>query len=441
MSPTELARRVGGPVLTAHDAGYATEVAGFNSVAVTTPEIVVGATSARDVVEAVSFARAHGHAVHVQSTGHGGPHMIRSGVLVSTRRMNTVRIDASTRVATIGAGAQWAAVIAAAAEHGLAPISGSSTTVGVVGYILGGGFGPLVRSHGVSSDYILGARVVTGAGELVEASAESHADLFWALRGGKYGLGVVTEMRLRLVPLPALYAGALLFDEPQIEAGLRAWIDYTAGADPQVTTSAAIAKFPPLDRLPPALRGRRLLAVRFAYPGPADEGVRLAAPLRAAAPIYQDTLAELPIADVARIHNDPTDPLPAWSRGALLERVDQAFATTLLGHVGAGTDAPFVAAELRQLGNATTRDVPSGSAVGGRGAAFTTTLIGAPKPELFASVIPAAAERIHASFAPWLSAENNINFLGEPADPVRIETAWPGEMRARLEEIRRRYGA
>jgi hypothetical protein len=362
-------------------------------------------------------------------------------MLVSTRRLDTVRVDSQRALATIGGGARWSAVIAAAAEHGLAPIAGSSVSVGVVGYLLGGGLGPLARSHGVSSDRLAGATVVTGRGEVVEASEDREPDLFWALRGGKFGLGVVTEIRLRLVPLRTLYAGALVFDEPQIEAALRAWIAYTAHADPMVTTSIAIAKFPPVDRLPPALRGRRVLALRFAFPGPTDEGARLAAPLRAAAPVYMDTLGEMPAADVAKIHNDPTDPVPTWSRGALLERVDQQFATTLLGHVGAGTDAPFVAAEVRHIGSATTRDVPGGSAVGGRGAQFTTSLVGVPQPELFAEVIPAAARRIHETFTPWLSAENTINFLGEPTEPARIETAWSAPTRARLADIRRRYGA
>lgn len=417
--------------LTPRDAAFATEIAGFNTAAETTPDFVFAATSIDDIAEAMRFAREHGHALHVQGTGHGGPHPIRSGVLVSTRRLDAVRIDAANRTATVGAGVKWAAVIEAAAAHGLAPITGSSTSVGVAGYTLGGGFGPLARSHGVSSDYLIGAVVVTGKG-VVEASGE----LLWALRGGKFGLGIVAEMTLRLVPLTKLYAGSLLFEEANIEAALRGWIDYTATADADVTTSVAIAKFPDLDGLPPHLRGRRVLALRFACPG---DGAQLAAPLRAIAPIYLDELGDLPIADVAKIHNDPPTPGPSWSRGALLNPIDQDFATALLSHVGTGTDAPFIAAEVRHLGNATARDVPEGSAVGGRGAAFALALIGAPNPELFAEVIPRAADAVLASLAPWRSTEENINFLGEPADPARVANAWPPQVRTKLERVRASY--
>lgn len=108
-------------------------------------------------------------------------------------------------------------MIEAVAGHGLTPIAGASTDVGVVGYILGGGLGPLARSHGFSSDYLTGLTVVTGSGESLEASETENADLFWALRGGKVGFGIVTEVRMRLVKLPMLYAGSLFFEEKDID--------------------------------------------------------------------------------------------------------------------------------------------------------------------------------------------------------------------------------
>jgi FAD/FMN-containing dehydrogenase len=435
--PSDLAGRVSGRVYTANDAGFAQEIAAFNTVAVHTPDLVVAAQSASDVVEAVRFAAGRGYRVHVQGAGHGAHAAITSGLLISTRHLDRVSIDPATRIATIGAGARWAPVVAAAAEHGLAPIAGSSTNVGVVGYSLAGGLGPLARSHGFSSDYLVGATVVTGAGELVEASAQQNPELFWALRGGRDGLGIVTEVRVRLVELRTLYAGSLFFDEPHIEAALRAWVDWTAKADPQVTTSIAIVRFPSLEVVPAPFRGRRLLGLRFAYPGALDEGARLAAPLRAAAPIYLDALGALPAAEIARIHNDPSSPVPSWVTGMLLTHVDQALATALLAQVGAGTDAPFIALEVRHLGEATKRDVEGGSAVGGRGGAFALTLVGIPRPELFHTAVPAGARRLREAVRPWTSPETNINLVGNC--PEHYTSAWPEETRARLAEVRRRY--
>jgi FAD/FMN-containing dehydrogenase len=430
---------VSGTVHVPDDADYASEIAAFNTDVQHTPDLVVAASEAADVVRSVAFARERGLSVSVQSTGHGAHAPVTGGLLVSTRRLNTVSVDPATQTATIGAGARWDAVIAAAAEHGLAPVPGSSATVGVVGYLLGGGLGPFARSHGFSSDYALGFTVVTGAGELVEATADENPDLFWALRGGKYGLGIVTELRLRLVELDPLYAGALFFAEADIEAAMHAWADWTSSADPAVTTSAAIIRFPPLDVVPEPFRGRRLLSLRFAYPGPAADGERLAAPLRAAAPVYLDALAGMPAAQLARIHSDPTEPGPSWVTGAMLTHLDKAAVDTLLSHVGAGTDAPFVAVEVRHVGSATTRDVPEGSAVGGREGAYTLGIVSLPVPELFRTAAPAAAAALAGDLTPWRAEETTVNFTGVQRPNEPAPRPWPPAVSERLSKIRRTY--
>jgi FAD/FMN-containing dehydrogenase len=437
-SVSELSVLVAGAVLERGQPGYDQEVAGFNAAVAHRADVVVGARSQEDVVQAVRFARARRWRVAVQSTGHGAHLPVEAGLLVTTRRIDPVRIDVAARGATVGAGAHWGAVVAPSAPHGLAPITGSAPSVGVVGFLLGGGIGPLVRSHGFGSDYLVGATLVTGTGDVVRAGADENPDVLWALRGGKPGLGIVTEVRLRLVELPALYAGALFFEEAHIEGALRAWIDWTAQAHPRVTTSVAIFRFPPRDELPPPLRGRRLLALRFAYPGDATDGARLAAPLRAIAPIYIDKLGALPIADVAHIFDDPAGPVPAWVSGGLLARVDQDFASALLRHVGAGTDGPFLAAEVRHLGEAASRDVPGGSAAGGRGALFTLGLIGT-NPADFAIVLPDAEARLVGDLAQWLSSEATGNFAPHPR-VRRAVTAGPApDVQAKLAALRRRY--
>jgi FAD/FMN-containing dehydrogenase len=437
-SVSKLMARVAGAVLQPGQPGYDEEVAGFNAAIVHRPDVVVAARSEEDVAQAVRFARACGWRVAVQNTGHGAHLPAKTGLLVTTRRIDGLQIDVAARGATLGAGVRWGAVITSAAAHGLAPIAGSSPDVGAVGFLLGGGIGPLARSHGFASDYLMGATLVTGTGDVVAASPDVNPDILWALRGGKPALGIVTGVRLQLASLPALYAGSLFFDEAHIEGALRAWISWTAQAHPQVTTSVAIVRFPPLDTVPPRLRGRRVLTLRFAYPGDATEGARLAAPLRAIAPVHLDMLGALPIAEVARIFNDPSGPLPVWVSGGMLATVDQEFATALVRHVGAGTDCPFVFVEVRHLGEATARDVPGGSAVGGRGALFTLAMMGT-NPADFANVLPDAEARLVRDLARWLSPEANANFAPH-SDVRRTVTAnvAPG-VRARLDDLRRRY--
>ena len=114
-----------------------------------------------------------------------------------------------------------------------------------------------------------------------------------------------------LSPLRTLYAGSLAFDTPHLEQVLRGYVDWTTVADPRVTTSAAIIRYPEIDAVPAIFRGRRILNLRFAYPGSNEDGERLARPLRSLAPIHFDGLGPLSAVDVAKISNDPRDPMPS----------------------------------------------------------------------------------------------------------------------------------
>jgi len=434
-----LARAVTGPVLLPSDDGYAAACTGFNLAARLHPDAVLRATAADDVLAAVRFARDAGVPVRFLATGHGSHGAVEDGLLVNLAALDEVRIDADARTATFGGGVRWGAVVAAAAPHGLAPVTGSSTSVGAVGFLLGGGLGPLSHSLGVGSDRLLSLRVVTGEGELVTASADENPELFWALRGGKGGLGAVVEATVELVALPALYGGSVFFDVADAAVVLDGWLDWVADAAPEITTSTAVIRFPDLDLVPEVFRGRHLVSVRFAAAVDPETGERLAAPVRALADVQLDALGPLALADVARITNDPDQPSPAWSRGLMLRAADPDFVRALLGVIAGPAPVPFIGVELRALGGAAARDVPGGSPVGGRQNPFTFNAIGVPDPGLFATVLPAAFARLRAAIAPWVASTTTINWLSEPEDVEQFRSAWSPADLARLAEIRRRY--
>lgn len=426
---TELDSLVVGPVMSPVDPRLEGEVAGFDTSLTHSPDIVVGASTAGDVVETVRWARRHGLRVHVQGTGHGTHEPVTSGVLVTTWRLDRVRVDRPAATVTVGAGARWSDVIDAAAPIGLAPVAPSEPSVGVVGFLLGGGLGPFARSHGFGSDRLEAATVVTGRGEVVEASAEGDAELLWALRGGGHGLGVVTEMRLRLAPVPALFGGYLAFTEEHVAAVVRGWLAWTRTAEPGVTTNLTILHHP--DDGAFSVRRSAMLALLFvAYPGEADAGERLAAPLRALAPATADTVGPMALTDLASMHGDPMEPGPSWVRGTMLGSVDDDLADAWLAQVGPGARHPFSATQLRHVGGATEVDVPEGSAVAGRGARYTALLMG-QDPELFPTM-PAAASTVLGALDPWRTEELNPNFAGG------AEGLWSPDVARRLAAVRRR---
>src|ERR1700754_1495503 len=208
-----LARSVSGPVFLPDDDGYLEEGATFNLSVSHRPAAIVGASCAADVQAAVRFAAEHDLTVAVLLTGHGPSRAIDdSALLVTTRRMIGVAIDPARRTAKVGAGVRWQQVVDEAAKSGLAPLTGSSPGVGVIGYTLGGGLSiTMARSLGWASDYVNWIDVVTADGELRRVSTEREPGLFWALRGGKSDYGVVTAMEFSLFPVTTLFAGSISY--------------------------------------------------------------------------------------------------------------------------------------------------------------------------------------------------------------------------------------
>src|SRR5688572_13300920 len=113
-------------IIERNDAAYDAERSGFQLLVTHEPDLIVPATGPDDVRQAVARAAAADLPVAVQATGHGLPVAATGGLLITTGRMNGVRVDPVTATAHVEAGAKWERVIEEAARHGLAPLSGSS---------------------------------------------------------------------------------------------------------------------------------------------------------------------------------------------------------------------------------------------------------------------------------------------------------------------------
>jgi len=423
MEPTtndRIARRVRGPLLTAGDDGYDDERLGYDRSVEHRPAMIVGATSADDVVAAVRIARERDLAICVQATGHGACLPADGAMLITTRRMTGVRVDREAATATVGAGVRWERVIAEAAVVGLAPLSGSAPFVGAVGYTLGGGLGVLARRYGYAADHVRSFDLVTADAQLLHVTPDDHADLFWGLRGGKDNFGVVTAMTVDLFPVVTLYGGGLFFGADDAASIVNAYVAWTTTVPDEMTSSIALARFPDVDALPEPLRGRFVVHARVAYCGPADAGERLIAPLRAAGRPILDTVAEIPYTASGTIHNDPPEPGAAYGETRLLRELDERAVDALLAAAGPQADAPDVL-ELRHLGGALTGPPAIPNAIGHRDAAFTLFSVSVAAPERI-DALGAANAALFDALGPWDHGGVFINFLAgahSAGEPVR----------------------
>ncbi len=344
------------------------------------PALVVEASSADDVVRAVRLARDHGVGVAVQSTGHGAVDELADAVLVVTHRLDELVVDPYRKVARVGAGVRWYSVLDAAAPYGLAAICGSSPDVGVVGYLTGGGHGPLVRTYGLSSDRVLAFDVVTGDGELRRASQDENPDLFWALRGSKGALGIVTAVELELVEQPEIYAGGLWFDEPDVPAVLRTWALWAELLPDEGTTSFALMQLPPMEGVPPMLAGKTTLHVRFAWTGDPRVGEEMIRAIRGIAEPLVDTVGVIPYTRIGEVHMDGNDPMPLHAEHLLLDRFGAAGAELLLHLAGPGSPSRQALVEVRRLGGAATQALRGPSAFAHRDAQWSVMTGGIVMP-------------------------------------------------------------
>ena len=428
---------VAGPVLVPGDPGVTGEVAPFNLAAHHRPDVVVGATSTLDVAAAVGWAAAHRLPIAVQATGHGAETGVAGGLLLTTGRMRSVSVDPVARTARVAAGARWSDVLAAAGPHGLAPLSGSSPDVGAVGYVLGGGLPILGRAFGFGADLVRSLVAVTADGKVRQVDAGSEPDLFWALRGGRGAFAVVTEMTVDLLPLATVYGGMLLYPGDAAAAVLHGWREWVATLPDATCTSVAIMRFPDAPFVPETLRGQCAVALRVAHAGPAEEGARVLAPMRAVAPLLEDAVVEMPYTASAAIYRDPTSPVPSEHRGATLRDLPPEAVDALLAVAGPQTASPLVVVELRHLGGARAREPRVPNVVPARDAAFTLLTRGVLGPAT-ADAVAAAGQAVHAALSPWAARGSLLTFLGA-ADAEAVARVWPEEVYARLRRVKAAY--
>lgn len=435
----KLADEVDGPVFLPGDRGYNAERATRNPLKPLRPAVVVGAAGVADVRAAVRFAGANDLAVAILGGGHMQPYVAEGAVLVTLERMSAVRVDPARRSARITGAVRWGAVIDAAARFGLAPMSGSSTTVAAIGYLLGGGQGPILsRLYGYASDHVTSFEIVTADGELRTVSAGREPGLFAALRGGKGNFGVVTAAEIDLFPVASVFAGGIYLPGRATAEVLPAWRDWAATLPEQATTSVAIQRLPPVDDLPAPLRGQHVLHLRYAFAGPADHGRELLEPVRHIAPALLDTVTEAAFPIAAVLHNDPVVPIPYQDRSLGLAALPDEALTTLAELAG----PELASVELRALGGAMDRAPATPDSVPSRGLPY----------QLFAFAVGGLAdaqrlreplERLFDGMRPWADPRRRrmVNFLSpdEALDPRSLREVYGPEIYDRLLKVKNEY--
>ena len=409
----------------------------WNLTADQRPAAVALPDTVHDVADVVEFARQTGYKIAPQGTGHNAHPLgdLSDTILLKTSRMTGVVIDPVARRARVRAGALWADVTAAAGEHGLAPLAGSSPDVGVVGYSLGGGISWLGRKYGLAANSVLAVELVTADGEIVRADRVQEPDLFWALRGGGGNFGVVTSIEMALYPVSELHAGWLIWDIDRAGDVLKAWREWVDTVPDEVTSIGRILQLPPIPDIPEPLRGRRLAVVEAAMLMKPAEADALLEPLRALGP-EMDTFETIQAPALSRLHQDPDHPVPGFGDHMLLADAPSEAIDALVRAAGAQSGSPLLSVELRHLGGAIGRPAPDAGALSHIDAAFAMFAVGMAMDDAMGAAVNAHLPVVKDALAPWDAGRQYLNFAERATD---VSLLFPDDVYGRLREVKSQY--
>ena len=317
-----------GTVMEPGDAGYEDARTLFNSMIDKRPAVIAQCAAVDDVIAAVRFGRQAGLATAVRSGGHSvaGMSTVDGGLVIDVRNMKGVEVDPVARVARCGGGVTWGEYDRATQEHGLATPGGRVSTTGVAGFTLGGGSAWIERKYGLACDNLVAVELVTADGELVRASADEHAELFWALHGGGGNFGVATAFEFRLHPLgPEVMAGLMLWPGERGRDVVELFRDLIdTGAPEEFSGGVVYLTGPPEEFVPAELQGALCCAAAMIWAGddPAD-GEPYARRFRELGPAV-DLVGPMPYADFQCMIDDPPGMRNYWTADYLDELSDGA---------------------------------------------------------------------------------------------------------------------
>lgn len=180
----------------------------FNTSSAPKPIIIITPLEESHVRAAVICTKKVGFILKIRSGGHdydGISYVSDSPFFIlDMYNLRTVTVDMEEESAWVGAGATlgevYHAIWTKSKVHGFP--AGVCPTVGAGGHISGGGYGNILRKHGLSVDHMVDAKIVDVNGRILDRESMGE-DLFWAIRGGGgASFGVILSYKIKLVPVP-----------------------------------------------------------------------------------------------------------------------------------------------------------------------------------------------------------------------------------------------
>ena len=428
------AKGLRGQLLRSGDGNYDEARRVWNGMIDKRPALIVRAQGVADVIQAVEFARESGLVLAVRGGGHNvsGNAVCDGGLTLDLSLMRGVRVDPKRRSLRAEGGTLWRDLDHEAEAFGLATTGGLISSTGIAGLTLGGGLGWLMGSYGLACDNLLSVDLVTAAGELVTASTNENADLFWGVRGGGGNFGVATSLEYRLHPVGTMLGGLIIHPLEQAAELFRFYEMFTREAPDALGTMLLFVTSP---------EGKRVVAVAVCYNGPPEKGEALLAPLRAFGSPVADTIAPMRYTEIQQMFDGgfPSGLQNYW-RSSFLEDLDGDGVEAIVERFQQAP-SPQAAIAIEQLGGAVARVSAKDTAFNHRASRFNLLIL-SMWPERHAKTENVSwVQSVSEALARYASSRVYVNYLGQSGDEGvgRVAAAYGPEAYARLVALKNQY--
>jgi len=435
----DLRARVRGQVISPSDSTYDEAREIWNAMINRRPGLIVRCAGTADVLQVVRFARRHQLLTSVRGAGHNiaGKSLHDGALLIDLGAMRMVQVDPISQIAVVGPGATLGDVDHESQAYGLAVPTGINSTTGIAGLTLGGGFGWLSRSLGLTADNLIAAEVVTAEGERLRCDENNNADLFWATRGGGGNFGIVTSFEFKLHPVgPEVMAGPVVFPFDQASSVLRKYREFCASCPEELTVWAVIRDAPPLPFLPPSAHGSRVLILAALYNGPLDAGEKALSSLRELGQPIADGFGPYPFSGFQQAFDALLTP---GARNSLkshnFTELGDGLIDTLVDY-GSRLPSPQSEIFVAQMGGATNRVAADATAYPHRDVEFIMNVHTRWDTADQDNLCIAWAREFYEATEPFATGAVYVNFISEDED--WIQGAY-GANYARLSEVKVKY--
>ena len=421
------------------DGDYDRERSIWNGAHDQQPALIVRCAGVSDVISTVDLARSEGLPLAVRGGGHSIPGFstVDRGIVLDLSPMKGIQVDPSRRTVRAQGGCTWKDLDAETQQFGLAVTGGLVSSTGIAGFTIGGGIGWLMRRHGLASDNLIGADVVTASGQFCHASADEHPDLFWGLRGGGGNFGVVTSFEYQLHEVgPTVLSGLVFYPADEAEQVLRGYRAACAAAPDELTTLVNLTTAPPVPFLPESVHGQPIIAVGGCWSGDLDAGAVATAPFRSLGTVVADVFAPNPYTQWQQAL-DPLYPrgINNYFRSAFLRTADDA-SLRVLQDSFTTLPNPLTEIHLQHLGGAVSRIPAAATAFAQRDQEFIVNVIARTQGADGFAEATDWARGVTSALGP--DAGTYVNFTGE-SNPALVRAAYPPDTYQRLVELKNSY--